>query len=334
MKGGDGALPAADRETHHAAADRRRTPQARPEGSRADPRRDGRGAAARSASRARCTHSSTPCAPSDKFKPRSRAALSEDFQRVARQVRRADPAPTSPPCPRPRSRSGRIPPYPREVRGGRQLRTAAAPDGARPGVFYYNTYDLPAAAHVGMTARSTSTKARRGTTSRSAWRRRTPRCPPSCASAATPPTSKAGRSMPRRSATRWGCTRIPTSASARSTTRCCGRCGWWSTPASMPRAGPASRRSTTCSPTRAMGRTDATAEVERYIAIPGQALAYKIGALTIQRLRDKAEGGAGRAVRHPRVPRPGARHRRAAAARARTQDRRLDRRRRSLGVST
>jgi uncharacterized protein (DUF885 family) len=38
-----------------------------------------------------------------------------------------------------------------------------------------------------------------------------------------------------------------------------------------------------------MGRTDATAEVERYIAIPGQALAYKIGSMTIQRLRHKAE---------------------------------------------
>jgi uncharacterized protein (DUF885 family) len=42
-----------------------------------------------------------------------------------------------------------------------------------------------------------------------------------------------------------------------------------------------------------MSRTDATAEVERYIAIPGQALAYKIGALTIQRLRRHAQDELG-----------------------------------------
>jgi uncharacterized protein (DUF885 family) len=42
-----------------------------------------------------------------------------------------------------------------------------------------------------------------------------------------------------------------------------------------------------------MGKTDATAEVERYIAIPSQALAYKVGALTIQRLKAKARKALG-----------------------------------------
>jgi uncharacterized protein (DUF885 family) len=43
----------------------------------------------------------------------------------------------------------------------------------------------------------------------------------------------------------------------------------------------------------AMGRTDATTEVERYIAMPGQALGYKIGQLTIRALRTKAEQALG-----------------------------------------
>ncbi len=42
-----------------------------------------------------------------------------------------------------------------------------------------------------------------------------------------------------------------------------------------------------------IGKTDATAEVERYIAIPGQALAYKIGALTILKLKAKARKAMG-----------------------------------------
>lgn len=41
------------------------------------------------------------------------------------------------------------------------------------------------------------------------------------------------------------------------------------------------------------GKTDATAEVERYIAIPGQALAYKIGQLTILKLKAEAQAKQG-----------------------------------------
>ena len=38
-----------------------------------------------------------------------------------------------------------------------------------------------------------------------------------------------------------------------------------------------------------MGEGEVTAEIERYIVLPGQACAYKVGMLKIQELRTRAE---------------------------------------------
>ena len=94
-------------------------------------------------------------------------------------------------------------------------------------------------------------------------------------------------------ASRWACTRAPTTASACWATRSGAPRGSWSTPACTRRAGRATRRSTTCRQYTALPEHEIETEVDRYIAWPGQALSYYLGERAILDGRSRAEKALG-----------------------------------------
>ena len=174
----------------------------------------------------------------------------------------------------------------------RQSMTSARRTGAAPESSTYNTYDLPSRPTRNMETLYLH-EAVPGHHFQLSLAQENAALPSCCGSTATRRSRRAGRCTPKAS----GGARLvhrPVPARGRTTmTRSGARCGWSSTPGCTRWAGRASRRSTTCWRNSATSRTDATAEVERYIVDPGQALAYKIGQLTISRLRAQAQTALG-----------------------------------------
>ena len=147
--------------------------------------------------------------------------------------------------------SVRVVPYPefREQAAPGGEYQSASDDGSRPGTYYINTYE-PGSRAAPASKPPPSTSPIRAITCR--WR--SPRSAAQrtrCSATSAPPASaRAGRSTPSASPTRWASTRGTSTAWGCCRTRRCARGGSSSTRACTPSAGPASRPSTTCSPTR------------------------------------------------------------------------------------
>ena len=101
--------------------------------------------------------------------------------------------------------------------------------------------------------------------------------------------------------------------------------GWSSTPASTRKRWTREQAIDYMLANTALEDSEVVAEVERYIVMPGQALAYKIGSARDPRLPRARAPRARRPLRSARVPRRRARQRRAAAHAALARRRRLDR---------
>ncbi len=283
------------------------------ERSRAHPRRDPQGDGSRSASRARCRNSSSSCSTDKRFSSRPRTALLAHYRALEAKINQKIPEQFS-----------LTPKAPFEIRPVEPFRAKSAAggeyqrpseDGTRPGIFYVNTYDLPTRKtwdvedlylHEAIPGHHFQLALQQELTGLPKFRR----------FGGETAFSKAGACTPNRWARSSASTPIRTSTSAACRTSCGARSAWWSTPACTARAGRREQVIKYMLDNSAESETQATAEAERYIAMPGQALAYKIGELKIQRAARPRREGARRQVRRARIPRRSAEGRLGAAGRA------------------
>ena len=118
-------------------------------------------------------------------------------------------------------------------------------------------------------------------------------------------------------------TRTRPGGSATCRTRRSAPAAWWSTPASTPSAGAASRAIALLHGENGNKREQVESEVDRYCSWPGQACGYKVGHSEIVRQRERATAGARARLRLAPVQRRGGQGRQRPARRAGPQHRPL-----------
>ena len=275
-------------------------PRHRPEGSRAHQGRDGGDEAAGRLQGDDGGVLPRSCAPIRSSTPRRRASCCR-----TRRTSRRRPTGSS------RETIGFLP---RRRHGILPVPDALAPiyTGGRGGLeaCLMNTYNLPARPLYTLRVADAARVHARATASRRRSRSKGPSVRRSAAARRSPATAKAGDSTPSGSGTVMGIYETPYEDFGRLTYEM-----WRAVPAGHRHRHPpvrldaASRRWTTCATTRALSEHEITTEVDRYIAWPGQALAYKLGEMQIRRHRREAEEKLGAEVRPAALPRrdPGAR---------------------------
>jgi uncharacterized protein (DUF885 family) len=225
-----------------------------------------------------------------RFHPRTAVELADGYARIARQVERQ--------LPRFFARSPRagltIAPYPdyraRFEAGGSYTQGAA--DGSRPGVFHYNTYDLPSRylsgvttlyLHEGVPGHHFQTSLAQEDTDLPEFQRFGTNAAYVEGWALYAETLGFEMGLYNDPLQNWGTLDDEMLRAMRLVVDTGIHAQGWSR----------DRAVAYMLANSGMGRSDAEAEVDRYIANPGQALSYKIGAMTIQRLRREAEAALG-----------------------------------------